>query len=493
MQRTFFFIVALMSLAAATAAASSGKLVYHMDFNTIMPTRAAVSGALRMAVESGCDAILWETEDKVRWETCLSAMHSEAFSKEEFRAILDEARSLGLEPIPLLQTVGHGEYVLDRPEYAAFRERADRKDCYCVSKPEVRAFLLRRIEEQLELFGKDVKWFHLGGDEAWSFAQCPVCRARDRLELFAGHMDAMAAPLRLRGIRPGCWNDMIQARPREEGGWENVPHDAPGLKAMPRDFIVWFWDYNEGIEPCYVWSGRSGELSALGFDVVFCAASQCGGDSPFLVKADMHRANIAAAAEIARRNAFAGLCVTAWSVRQGTKAQQRPFLEFAAKRYRNPGPDAGAEFDAIVRRFYCGGAAAESLCDVSSWVNSLYSFDGRGWHRYKDAQPPPPGEIKRVLARLDGEGADARAKCVERAKEGAGRIRKGLAHVTANELLEGGRLNLRLLETILAALEERPIPPVPFDETVAYYSREQTPASATNSAAIVWGFYLKEK
>ena len=133
MQRTFFFIVALMSFAAATAAASGGKLVYHMDFNTIMPTRAAVSDALRMAVESGCDAILWETEDKVRWETCLSAMHSEAFSKEEFRAILDEARSLGLEPIPLLQTVGHGEYVLDRPEYAAFRERADRKDCYCVS------------------------------------------------------------------------------------------------------------------------------------------------------------------------------------------------------------------------------------------------------------------------------------------------------------------------------------------------------------------------
>jgi hypothetical protein len=262
---------------------------------------------------------------------------------------------------------------------------------------------------------------------------------------------------------------------------------------MPRDFIVWFWDYNEGIEPCYVWSGRSGELSALGFDVVFCAASQCGGDSPFLVKADMHRANIAAAAEIARRNAFAGLCVTAWSVRQGTKVQQRPFLEFAAKRYRNPGPDAGAEFDAIVRRFYCGGAAAESLCDVSSWVNSLYSFDGRGWHRYKDAQPPPPGEIKRVLARLGCEGPDACGKYASRARVGMDRIRKGLVSVTDANLIEGGRLNLRLLETILAALEERPIPPVPFDETVAYYSREQTPASATNSAAIVWGFYLKEK
>ena len=51
--------------------------------------------------------------------------HSDAFSKEAFRELLVECHDLGLEPIPLLQTIGHAEYVLKHEKYRHLRELPD--------------------------------------------------------------------------------------------------------------------------------------------------------------------------------------------------------------------------------------------------------------------------------------------------------------------------------------------------------------------------------
>ncbi len=76
--------------------------------------------------------------------------------------ILSEARKLGLKPIPLLQTFGHAEYVLMKA-HPEWKEKASDPACYCVSKPEVRDFLRRMVDEDLEVFGP-VKDFHQGGE-----------------------------------------------------------------------------------------------------------------------------------------------------------------------------------------------------------------------------------------------------------------------------------------------------------------------------------------
>ena len=95
--------------------------IFHIDFNYLMLRHDKIYPLLRSVAEMGYNCILWEVEDKIRWETCPECVHPDAFSKEEFKDILNYARSLGLEAIPLLQTLGHAEYVLKNQEYQQIR------------------------------------------------------------------------------------------------------------------------------------------------------------------------------------------------------------------------------------------------------------------------------------------------------------------------------------------------------------------------------------
>ena len=96
-------------------------LAFHIDLNSVALKRETISSLLHFLAACGYDSILWEVEDKIRWETCPECVHPDAFTKDEFRDILDEAVALGLQPIPLLQTFGHGEYVLACEKYVPWR------------------------------------------------------------------------------------------------------------------------------------------------------------------------------------------------------------------------------------------------------------------------------------------------------------------------------------------------------------------------------------
>src|SRR4030042_500257 len=96
-----------------------------------------------------------------------------AFARADLKDTLACGRGLGLEPIPLLQTIGHCEYVLQHDKYKPLAEVPDRIDQYCPRHPEVVPFLEKWIGEYLEVFG-NVRYFHLGADEAYTLGECPL-------------------------------------------------------------------------------------------------------------------------------------------------------------------------------------------------------------------------------------------------------------------------------------------------------------------------------
>ena len=457
-------------------------LAIHIDFNCESLKRETVSMLLRFAASCGYDSVLWEVEDMIRWETCPECVSRDAFTKEEFREILDEAKALGLAPIPLLQTFGHAEYILSHRPYSAWRELPEKKDCYCVSNPAVRDFLKRFLHEYLELFGDDVSLFHLGGDEAYSFGKCPVCATRDRMELYAEHLRAVAEELLERGIRPGCWSDMVLACDGESMA-----------RHLPRDFILWHWDYGYGGPGTS--SSRAQKTAFLkerGYDVIFCAAAESSGDDPFLPMYSRHVPNIAAGAKLVRDEALLGLCVTSWSIRSASKVAQLPLFELGARCLRNPVVDINAELTSISRDVF-GDVRTETLYPLTNWRS--YGFEGRHWNVYKDAAPPMVGQMDYVLSEnrkyTDGFPESAIAAIGQMLRD----TRQALADIDAPKrltaagetLLAGGRLRLGLLQAILAKLEGRSPSPIPFLETAAYYAREQSDWSAVNTARRVWG------
>ena len=398
--------------------------IFHMDFNYIALRKDYLRAWLRRLPALGFNAILWELEDKVQWETCPECVWPEALSKTEFKELLAETRALGLEPIPLLQTVGHAEYVLQHPPYHSFRELSDRHDCYCTSNAQVTTFLKAWIAEYLELFG-DLRYFHLGGDEAYVFGKCPRCSAdptpQGRNKLFGNHIRALAEPLLKHHIRPGIWNDMIMADP-----------GATGLS--PRDFVIWDWNYwdteqppqrinlhalgqysqatiaTKGILndfPNLVDSaghlrpfGSVQILKKYGFEIFLCSSSRSYGDT-FFCPRPLHAANIVGAAQTVAAENLLGHCVTSWAIRLNDYATQIPYLGLAARA-------TAGQSSATLLADYCrelfGADPAKFIKAIHLLGVSLpfmqSGTSGVQWNTLKDSLPAPAGYLQQYLADL---------------------------------------------------------------------------------------------
>ena len=323
---------------------------FHVDMNMAQHRVDYLKRWLGRLARSGYDTIVWEVENSVDWETCPECASLDALSKTEFRKLLDECRNLGLESIPLFQTIGHAEYVLKHNRYAHLKELPDRLDQYCPRNSELVPFLHRWIEEYLEVFGP-VKYFHLGADEAWWIGRCPHCRAyvdgfpstEDGIsQLYIEHVTNTAQPLLERGITPIVWADMLL-------------HYPQALDQLSRKFMLFDWIYSayRGSGKVQVWGkgmvngddlralegtdwmkrfgpyafphgdepGQQPEtfytadyLAAQGFQVATCPAASSYGDNVFSPRTWLHLSNTFDSFKKGMQPHLHGSVLTSWSV-----------------------------------------------------------------------------------------------------------------------------------------------------------------------------------
>ena len=390
-------------------------IVFHLDFNSVSLKKEYVIKWLNKASEMGYNAVLWEIEDEVKWETCPECASDDAFTKEEFKEIISYSRSLGLEPIPLLQTIGHAEYVLQHKKYYSFREDSTRYDCYCTSNDDVKNFIKKWIREYLEVFG-DVKYFHLGGDEAYAFATCSKCKAiadkYGKNKLYADYLNDIAQPLFERGIKPGIWGDMILSHPKE-------------INAVSNKFIIWDWNYwdgdstpnkvmvwgedrltkdritdqtknifkqifdaNNNLNPFYT----SDFLIEKGYKVILCSSSRCYGDAVFAGQNNLHIDNVIGAARKAAKLNLLGTCVTSWAVRIPNYETQEVWFYLAPLTMKNPELSKENLLKETLK--YLFNISDDEI--IKAFDNISYSFPfsnnnttGIMWTGLKDSKPAP--------------------------------------------------------------------------------------------------------
>jgi hypothetical protein len=486
MRKILFAVCAILSLFTFAENKNERLLVFHLDFNIIQMRRDLVMELLHTASKAGYNAILWEIENKVMLPSIRSAISPDAFTQEEFREILAEADRLGLEPIPLMQTFGHGEYIMNCPEYRHFRERADKSDCYCVSKRCVREFQLNLLRDYIRLFGSRLKRFHLGGDEAYWFGSCPVCKERDRMELYVEHLESLAGELRSHGIKPGVWDDMLSDKRKKNQVYKT---------SLPNDYTLWYWDYRIGTEEKYTVEGEQSlkKLLPLKNEIVLCGASQSWGDDPFFANFVVHRKNIDYLGAIARKERYAGFCLTSWSVRQCLKRLQRPLMEYAADRILKPAPDSGADWKRAVENTFGPNCTVEMADELIRGSWQLSCADSRMWSGLKEGIPPPKGWLKDYLAtrpQLHKNLPGRSKKEVMRTKDALEKWKKIPSPNEAVKLaIRAAEVKIKFYEMMTLALEGKNYV-CPFSETVSFYGEEQSPRSAENSAKLVLGFYI---
>lgn len=443
--------------------------IYHVDLNFVSIRPDYIRHWLRQLKEMGYTAILWEIEDKVQWEACPEAVWSEAMSKAEFKAILDEAAGLGLEAIPLLQTIGHGEYILKHQIYSHMRELPEHHDCYCTESPVVRNFLKQLVGEYLDLFGS-IRSFHLGGDEAYVFGQCPVCSEKAKKigvnKLYAEHIMDIAAPILERGAKAGIWGDMILNHPEQ-------------MDAIPKELEIWdwnYWDVDGPLEGVRVWGKgwiqrkdltdelleefpeilgnddklrgfhTAGYLKSLGYDVFLCSAVRSSGDSVFLPKTSLHARNIAGAARKTAEAGLLGTCVTDWAIRLNSWETHRHMLPVASAIIADPSLDVDAVLEEIAKDLFgCDSKRFLKAIDMISGVTFPFSqahTTAIQWNGLKDSLPAPPNHVNNLLKEWEKDGR--LAKEIESIDATIALISDGVAEL--NIFIAEAKRNLDLLQ-----------------------------------------------
>ncbi|OGS22170.1 MAG: hypothetical protein A3J83_03700 [Elusimicrobia bacterium RIFOXYA2_FULL_40_6] len=207
---------------------------FHIDMNTAQFKGDYLKKWLKELAKLGYDTIIWEIEANVKWDTCPECSPADAMSKTEFKELLKLSAKLGMENIPLFQTLAHCEYVLKHDKYKNLMELQGEISQYCPQNPEVLKFTGKWIDEYLELFGK-IKYFHIGADEARFLGKCGKCREyveeKSVSQLYIDYVNKVSEPLIKNKIIPIIWADMALSHPE-------------ALEKLSRKIMLFDWIYS---------------------------------------------------------------------------------------------------------------------------------------------------------------------------------------------------------------------------------------------------------
>ncbi|MBN1437095.1 MAG: family 20 glycosylhydrolase [Sedimentisphaerales bacterium] len=466
---------------------------FHIDMNVAQFTRAYLERWLKEIAKRGYDTIIWEIENNVKWDTCPECVSPDAFTKAEFQEILGLCRELKLEPIPLLQTIGHCEYVLKHDKYKHMAEVADRIDQYCPRNPNVVPFLHKWIDEYLELFG-DVKYFHIGADEAWTLGHCDACslyaRKHSLSDLYIDHINAVSSRFKATNITPIIWADMVL-------------HHNEALDKLSRDIMLfdWMYDIHRGDGQVKIWGrgkhsvdelskeeldkfgkhlfphgdepGRDPEtfytadyLADHGFKVVMCPSSASAGDSIFTPRHWFHVVNTFDSFHKGESDHLAGAVLTSWTVRLHPWELQTSAIDIPGFLAANPDANIQDFQKSYSKdRFGLDDNSIWEACGLLSKVCSLMESYQIGFEKHTLAVPSDTVQ-RQITEWADKDELNSRLRdCVsygkeyrqglEKLKDIAGRAKKGqdllaLWILAAQNLINRSDVTAFLLRTELS-------------------------------------------
>lgn len=150
------------------------NVVIHFDLKGAPPRVEYFLELLRLIAKGGATGILLEWEDMFPWTGKLEQFkNTDAYSEEDVDIILNEAKSLKLDVIPLVQTFGHLEWILKYEEMRKFRENDAYPQVLCLGSDEGVDYVREMIKQVAKKHLKyGIPFFHIGADEAFEFGVC---------------------------------------------------------------------------------------------------------------------------------------------------------------------------------------------------------------------------------------------------------------------------------------------------------------------------------
>jgi hypothetical protein len=228
------------------------------------------------------------------------------------------------------------------------------------------------LAEQLIAAHPNLKYFHIGADEAQGVGSCERCKKANPqgspAMIMAGFTKKIVRFLVDRGITPMMWADMLFGHGIDRASAERFGQDM--MRELSRDVVAADWDYwSTGLEtpPAERHPYRVPGLTHVqrlldaGFRVVGVpSCSHYGNADRNAIDHVLAFENITAYAEVLRRGGCLGMILTHWPTDaerqvqwQTYVRQQRRELEAAEVAYRQVRPGLEAHWRSIWRSAEC--------------------------------------------------------------------------------------------------------------------------------------------
>lgn len=214
------------------------------------------------------NSLVWETEYLI-WDSQPDIAHPDyGMTKSEARKVLEVADANLVEIIPLVQSLGHSEWIFVNGRNLDLAEDPEAPHHYCPTNPDTYTFIESVYQEAVDFFRP--RYFHIGHDEIQLPGRFPYrskSSGKTAGELILEDIERHHAWFTERDIRIMIWGDMFL--------WRDEALDAcnaPSIEeakarraALDRDIIITDWHYAPGEPDQYtsikIWKDE-------GFDVI---------------------------------------------------------------------------------------------------------------------------------------------------------------------------------------------------------------------------------
>lgn len=135
----------------------------------------------------------------------------DAISKEQAKELIDEIRHFGMEPVPMINSLGHASFsrgvygkhvVLDQNPKLQYLFTPDGW-AWNIDSPKVYTLLAEIRKELYELFGEG-EYIHIGCDEAYYYLHC-----EDKRKKLPTYLAKLTDDVQRENRRPMLWMDMF--------------------------------------------------------------------------------------------------------------------------------------------------------------------------------------------------------------------------------------------------------------------------------------------
>ena len=198
-----------------------------------------------------------------RWKSHPEIWQPYSMDPDDLRQEIAYARDRFMEPIPLINSLGHSEWIFKNGQHLDLAEDVKSPHAYDASNPDTYKFLFSVWEEALDIFKP--RYFHIGHDEVHvpsydqfgKYPARPENIAKGAAALFIEDTNRLADWLKPRGVAPILWADMLlHASEGDKERWPTlVAANAPSLMdaekmrgQLPKDAVIADWRYDAGSE-----------------------------------------------------------------------------------------------------------------------------------------------------------------------------------------------------------------------------------------------------